>query len=161
MIAACTGSFRNEHQTDYQELVDSSGGVEAEYQRVVALALQRWGVPADCATVDIQQLPPEQGKDVFIAIVRLVSWNRNAVLRVLIGLPLLDKKVRQEVEALWVADVSVFNGVLLTVSQSLRESEPTSELRRLLVSLTGPRKTYQPRTGESAKDLAASVSTLA
>jgi len=129
-----------EHQTDYQALGHASGGLEAEYQRLVEHHLVRWGVNASTATVEIQQIEQRRGrKDVFIATVCIEAWERNAVLRVLLGLPVLDKKVRQAVSALWLGDVSEFHGLRLKVSPVLHESRAASELHELLVGLTGTR----------------------
>src|SRR3954469_4548650 len=131
----------SEHQTDYQALGHSSGGLDAEYQRLVEHHLRRWGVPAACATVDIQQIERRKGKrEVFVATVCLNSWERNSVLRILIGFPMLDKKIRQAVAALWLADVSDFEGVQLKVSPALNDPVAATELRHLLVSLTGTRE---------------------
>lgn len=132
----------NEHQTDYQSLGNASGGLEAEYQRLVEHQLRRWGVGEHCAQVEIQQIEQRKGRrDVFVATVCLTAWDRNAVLRVLLGLPMFDKKVRQAVAALWIADVSDFQGVLLKVMPAVQEPPATKELRHLLVSLTGARVT--------------------
>ena len=131
--------YQTEVQTDYQALGHTSGGLDAEYQRLVEHHLHRWGVDASCATVEIQVEKRRGRKDVFVATVCIESWERNAVLRVLLGLPLLDKKIRQAVSALWLADVSEFRGVLLKVSPALHEAAAAAELRELLVSLTGTR----------------------
>ena len=144
------GSSGSEHQTDYQALGHASGGLEAEYQRLVEHHLRRWGVGEHCAHVEIQQLEQRKGRrEVFVATIVLSGWDRNAVLRVLIGLPMLDKKVRQAVTALWLADVSEFQGVLLKVMPALQEAPATTELRHLLVSLTGSREPAGRRPGNA------------
>jgi len=132
----------SEHQTDYQALGHASGGLEAEYHRLVEQHLRRWGVSAACAGVEIHQIEQRRGKrEVFVATICLHAWDRNGVLRVLLGLPMLDKKIRQAVAALWLADMSEFQGLLLKVSPTLHESPgATSELRQLLVSLTSARE---------------------
>jgi len=136
------GKSSCEHQTDYKALGHASGGLEAEYQRLVEHHLRRWGVSEACASVEILQMEQRRGKrEVFVATICLHSWDRNSVLRVLLGLPMLDKKIRQAVAALWLADMSEFQGLLLKVSPGLHESAAaTSELRRLLVSLTATRE---------------------
>lgn len=139
------GRSRSEHQTDYQSLGETAGGLDAEYRRMVTHHLQRWGVPDSCATVQIQQLPDQAGKEVFVAVVCLVSWDRNAIIRVLLGLPLLDKKIRKAVEVSWLADLSIFRGVQLKVAESLHGTAASTELRHLVVTLTGPKDTYRRR----------------
>jgi hypothetical protein len=135
--AAAQGRRTSEHSTDYQNLEDTSGGLDAEYRRMVTTHLERIGVPPECAVVEVEELDAGRGKPAFVATVCLIAWDRNAVLRVLLGLPLLDKKVRKAAEVSWAADVSVFKGVQLRVAESLHDSRATSELRHLLVSLTG------------------------
>ena len=140
----------SEHQTDYQALGHASGGLEAEYQRLVENHLRRWGVGEHCAQVEIQQIEQRKGRrEVFVATIVLTAWDRNGVLRVLIGLPMLDKKVRQAVAALWLADVSDFQGLLVKVMPGAQETAATAELRHLLVSLTGSRgrASVAPPTG--------------
>lgn len=136
---------QGEHATDYQILGEEVGGLGDEYHRLVLQHLQRWGVHESCATVEIQQLAPQGGKDVFVASVCLRSWDRNAALRVLLGLPLLDQKIRKAAQGLWLADVSIFQGVVLKVAEGLHGTTPSAELRHLIVSLTGPRETYGRR----------------
>lgn len=144
-----TPEYQTDYQTDYQALGHASGGLEAEYQRLVEHHLHRWGVDASCATVEIQVEKRRGRKDVFVATVCIEAWQRNAVLRVLLGLPLLDKKIRQAVSALWLADVSEFRGVLLKVSPALHEAAASAELRELLVSLTGTRSSAHRRRSTS------------
>ena len=148
---------QGEHQTDYQALGHASGGLEAEYQRLVEHHLHRWGVDESCASVEIQQIEHRKGRrEVFVATICLHTWDRNGVLRVLIGLPMLDKKIRQAVSALWLADMSDFQGVLLKVGSSLHDTKATGELRHLLVGLTGSREPAA-RRGKSASTLGLGV----
>ena len=145
VLALAKGRPRSEHQTDYQSLGENAGGLDAEYRRLVTHHLARWGVPESCAVVQIQQLPDQGGKEAFMALVCLVSWDRNAVVRVLLGLPLLDKKIRKAVEVSWLADISVFRGVQLKVAEPLHSAQASTELRHLVVTLTGPKETYRRR----------------
>jgi hypothetical protein len=146
----------SEHQTDYQALGHASGGLEAEYQRLVEHHLRRWGVSESCASVDVVQVEQRKGgKEVFVANVCLHAWDRNSVLRVLIGLPMLDKKIRQAASALWLADMSDFQGVQLKVGTALHDPRTSSELRHLLVSLTGSREPGRRATSAAAMELGA------
>ena len=155
LVRSTRGAGVSEHQTDYQALGHASGGLEAEYLRLVEHHLARWGVPAACASVEIQQIEQRKGKrEVFVAVVTLDAWDRNGVLRVLIGLPMLDKKIRQAVSELWLADVSEFHGVLLRVSPALHEAAPSAELRQLVVNLTGSRETAAGRRAGSGLPVA-------
>jgi hypothetical protein len=148
--AAAKGRRTSEHSTDYQNLEDVSGGLDAEYRRMVASHLDRLGVPPACAVVEVEQLEDERGKQAFVATICVVAWDRNAVLRVLLGLPLLDKKVRKAAEVSWAADVSVFKGVQLRVTEALHASRATSELRHLVVSLTTAEGAQRDPNSEAA-----------
>lgn len=148
--AAAKGRSTSEHSTDYQNLEDTSGGLDAEYRRMVTSHLERLGVPPECAVVEVEQLEDERGKQAFVATICLIAWERNAVLRVLLGLPLLDKKIRKAAEVSWAADVSVFKGVQLRVAESLHDARGTSELRHLVVSLTGAERSQPAPNSEAA-----------
>jgi hypothetical protein len=74
----------------------------------------------------------------------------------MLGLPMLDAKVRKSVAALWLADVSHFGGLWLHAGGQLQSGGPIGELRQLLVSLTGPRaqaprKPERPDPGRPSK----------
>ena len=143
MLAAARARPGSEHQTDYQSLGETGGGLETEYRRLVYQHLERWGVTDRHVSVQVQQLHDHGGKEAFTAVVCLTSWERNAVVRVLLGLPLLDKKIRKAVDVSWLADVSVFRGLQLKVAESLHDAQASAELRHLVVSLTGPKETYR------------------
>jgi hypothetical protein len=138
---------RSEHNTDYQDLGHSSGSLEAEYQRLVAHHLARWGVPERHVSVDIQQAGVEHGKAVFNAVICLLQWDRNSVLRVLVGLPLLERKIRQSMAGLWLMDVSILRSVLVRASEAIQQPAPCAELRQTLVNLTGGRHNDKTAAG--------------
>lgn len=128
-----------EHQTDYQGLLDEAPAtLDAEYQRLIVNQLARWGVSERLVSVKVHQAGRRK-KPVFSAVLTIQGWERDAVLRVLIGLPLLERKVRRAVADLWIADVSTFDGLLVRIAPQLHESPACSELRQLLVSITGGR----------------------
>lgn len=141
-------------QTNYQALGMPAGeGLECEYLRLVEHQLGRWGITARCRTIEIRVVGHDRGRDVFVAFIHLVEWDHNAAIRLLMGLPLLDAKIRKAVRGLWLADVSYFDGLMLHVAPHVHESEGMADLRQLLVSTTGPRNTYGPR-----RKLAADIS---
>ncbi|HEX7887725.1 MAG TPA: hypothetical protein VF522_00075 [Ramlibacter sp.] len=133
------GLRRSAENTDYQDLGHGSGSLEAEYQRLVAQHLARWGVPASHVAIEVRQVGSQMGKIVFDVVVCLAHWDRITALRVLIGLPLFEKKIRKALEGQWLQDVSLLRAVLVCASASLQEREPCAELRQTLVSLTGGR----------------------
>jgi hypothetical protein len=148
LLARAKASRTSEHSTDYQVLEEAAGGLEGEYRRIVTEHLLRWGVPEDCATVEVRGDGQAKGREGFVAIVTVQAWDREPVLRLLLGLPLLEKKIRKSLESGWVADVSRFEGLLLRTSQALQGREPTQQLRHLLVSLTGQRVSHREAEDE-------------
>lgn len=131
---------RSEHNTDYQDLGTASGSLEAEYQRLVAHHLARWGVPEQHVVIEVRQAGSRQGRLVFDVVICLAHWDRITALRVLVGLPLFEKKIRRAIEGQWLQDVSVLRAVLVCASERLQAPEPCAELRQTLVSLTGGRQ---------------------
>jgi len=132
-------------RTDYRQLgetrEDPDDAVQAEYERQVTLVLRRWGVPDSCASVEVLRLGEiPDGRQAFVAIVRLFAWERKPSLRLLLGLPMLERKVRKAVRAHWVSEVSHFGGVWLHASERLVHSGADVDLRHLLASLTHPRR---------------------
>lgn len=142
---------RGEQPTDYESLEASgSAGVSAEYERLILLHLKRWGVTESCASVEARQIgQSEDGREIIVGLVRLGGWERKPALRLMLGLPMLEEKVRKSVAGLWLADVSQFAGLWLNAAGQLHASGPVSELRQLVVSLTGPRAQV-PRKPERA-----------
>ena len=130
-----------EEQTDYQAVQSGSGGLADEYQKLVAHHLHRWGVPDGCAAVVVREMGrDEHGRDVFVAVVTLFKWDRDAAVKLLVGLPLFEKKIRKSLEGLWIADVSGFGGIWLHATGELQSDPAVSELRNVVRTLASPRR---------------------
>ena len=116
--------------SDYHPSSKSGDGLEVEYQRLIANQFRRWGISPACATIEVRRLgQAPDGFDVLVGMVRLTRWDRISVLRVLLGLPLLEAKVRKSVRATWLADFSHFAGLWVHASEQM---QPGGELRDLL-----------------------------
>lgn len=123
--------------SDYNPSDRSAEGLEVEYQSLIATQFRRWGIASGSVSVEVRQLGrAPDGFDVFVGMVRLGKWDRISALRLLIGLPLLEAKVRKTVRATWLADYSHFGGLWLHASEQLHASGDTAELRELLLKLT-------------------------
>lgn len=134
----------DQQRTDFREIDGAKGsGVDAlssEYERQVSLVLRRWGIPESCASIEVLQIGEgADGRQVFVALVRIFAWERRPALRLLLGLPLLERKVRKAIRAHWVSELSHFGGVWLHASERLADSGADPELRHLIASLTQPR----------------------
>lgn len=119
---------------------DASGeGLEVEYKQLVNAQLRRSGISPACARVEVRKLGrAPDGFDVFVGMVRLHRWERSSALRLLVGLPLLEARVRRVVRSTWLADYSHFGGLWLHASEQLQSTPAPAELRQLLLSLTAP-----------------------
>lgn len=127
---------RSEAETDYPPLQGAPATLESEYEKLVAAHLERFGI--DVARVEIRVTCTGRhpgGREIFLANLRLTSWQRDAAVRLLLGLPLLERKVRKTLATLWLSDVSIFEGICLGVGGELLEGRAQSELRRALVAL--------------------------
>lgn len=119
--------------TDYLPVNGGGEGLETDYQALIAAHFRRFGISNNCITIEVKKIGvAPDGYDVFIGMVRLVRWEQTSSLRVLLGIPLLEAKIRKTVRATWLADYSHFAGLWLHVSEQM---QIPAELRELLGSL--------------------------
>lgn len=147
-----SGGFEDAADTDYLPVNGQGEGLETDYQGLIASHFRRWGVSNHCITIEVRKIgQAPDGFDVFVGLVRLVRWERESALRVMLGVPLLEAKIRKAVRATWLADYSHFGGLWLHASERMKV--PT-ELRELLGALaplpgSGP-VASQPSSGFAA-----------
>ena len=119
--------------SEYHPSDRSTAGLQVEYQTLIANQFRRWGISAACTTIEVRKLgQAPDGYDVFVGLVRLTRWERESALRVLLGLPLLEAKVRKTLRATWLADFSHFAGLWLHSSEQIHQAP---ELHALLGKL--------------------------
>jgi hypothetical protein len=127
---------RLDPDSDYHPSDRQGEGLEIEYQSLIATQFRRWGISNTCVTVEVRRFgQAPDGFDVLVGMVRLASWERTSALRLLLGLPLLEAKVRKAVRGTWLADFSHFGGLWLHASERLHASGASAELRELLLQL--------------------------
>lgn len=125
--------------SDYHPSDRRGEGLEIEYQSLIATQFRRWGIATGSVTIEVRQIGrAPDGFDVFVGMVRIAQWHRPSALRVLLGLPLLEGKVRRMVRATWLADFSHFGGLWLHASEQLQHTSAMGELRDLMVQLVPP-----------------------
>lgn len=128
-----------EADSDYHPSDRRGEGLEVEYQSLIATQFRRWGISNSCVTIEVRQIGrAPDGFDVFVGMVRLAQWERPSALRVLLGLPLLEAKVRKMVRATWLADFSHFGGLWLHASEQLHNTAAMGELRELMLQVVPP-----------------------
>lgn len=114
-------------------------GLEAEYQALIAHEFQRAGISDRCASLEVRTLGRSpQGFDILVGMVRLQQWERPSALRLLLGLPLLEVRVRKLVRSTWLADYSHFGGLWLHASEKLQHGGHLGELKTLFHALVQP-----------------------
>ncbi|MBI5276222.1 MAG: hypothetical protein HY854_07150 [Burkholderiales bacterium] len=128
-----------EADSDYTPSGRRGEGLEEEYRALVAAQFERWGIASDCTTIEVRTLGhAPDGLDVMVALVRLVSWERTSALRLLMGLPLLETKVRKSVRSSWLGEFSHFGGLWLHASDKLHATEAHHDLRDVLMQVAPP-----------------------
>lgn len=118
---ADSGGFEDAADTDYLPVNGEGEGLETDYQGLIASHFRRFGVSNHCITIEVRKIgQSHDGFDVFVGLVRLVRWERDSALRVMLGMPLLEAKIRKAVRATWLADYSHFGGLWLHASDKLQ-----------------------------------------
>lgn len=130
------GALGDTADTNFQHSPRNGEGLEAEYCELISGHFSRWGIQTSCVTIEVKKSGQAQdGFDVFVAMVRMVKWDRHSSLRLLLGLPLMETKIRKTVRATWLADYSHFAGIWVHVADSVQIPD---ELRSLLNTLAPP-----------------------
>ena len=122
--------------TQYSSSQMSGEGLEREYEEVVRAQLARLGVPQE--TVEVQVRPAgtmQDGRSIYLGMVRLVQWDARTSFRLLVALPLLEAKTRQSLDTSWLMDVSHFGGLWVHASAAIRTSEVLVDIRAAITRL--------------------------
>ncbi len=127
---------RHAPDTDIESRGDLQRGLEEEYRSLIADQLERGGIDMSCLNIQVRNVG--KGHDqlpVFLGMLRLASWERRSALRLLLGLPLLEAKLRRLTHGSWLHDVSHFGGLWLHASGQLQDSTALQELRSLMMDI--------------------------
>lgn len=133
---------RDVGRSDRDTLVDASlprgEGLEAEYETLIVGQCRRFGIAESHITIEVRRVGRGQdGRHIYLGMLRLARWERNTALRLMLGLPILENKIRRGVGNLWLAEVSHFGGLWLHASEQVQQlPEATKELRQLMMQLT-------------------------
>jgi len=106
--------------TDYLPASAHGEGLETDYQGLIASHFRRFGISNRCVSIEVRKLGhAPDGYDAFVGMVRLVRWDDTSAYRLLLGLPLLEARIRKAVRTTWLADYSHFGGLWLHASERL------------------------------------------
>jgi len=135
--APVTQQPEDDQNTQVDSALPHGANLEAEYETLIMAQCTRWGISESSITVEVRNAGRgPNGRDVYLAMIRLAKWERDSALRILLGLPLLEAKVRKLLRTLWLMEVSHFGGLWLHASEQLANTDAMEELRKLMVTLT-------------------------
>jgi hypothetical protein len=114
----------------------STDEITQEYRAIITDQLVRGGVLPKCVEIDVRHAGRmRDGRPMFLAMLRLASWERTSAVRLLLGLPILESRVRRAVRGSWLRELSHFGGLWLHASGQLQDTEAMEDLRSLVVDI--------------------------
>jgi hypothetical protein len=122
--------------------------VVEEYRALILQQLAHGGVSASSIELDVHQTGAlRDGRQVFVGMLRLVRWERASAVRLLLGLPILESRLRRSLKGSWMQDVSHFSGVWLHASGQLQDTSAMQDLRALVVDIEKTESEPAPISG--------------
>ena len=134
--------------------MDASGHsvdeITEEYRSIILDQLMSGGVAVECLELEIRQSGKQrEGRANFVGMMRLVHWEKQSAVRLLLGLPILESRVRRLVRGSWLHDVSHFGGVWLHASGQLQDTQAMEDLRVLVVDIEKREHDSRPASGSA------------
>ncbi|MEJ6022237.1 hypothetical protein [Ramlibacter sp. PS4R-6] len=134
--------------------VDASGHsadeIQTEYRSIILDQLVRGGVAPNCVELEVRPSGRlKDGRTSFVGMLRLVHWERSSAVRLLLGLPILESRVRRMIRGSWLREVSQFGGVWLHASGQLQDSRAMEDLRMLVLDIEKREHDSHPPSGSS------------
>lgn len=121
-------------QTEFNPDDHAGEGLESDLMLLIVQQLARGGIAEECVSIDIRNLGRgADGREVYAGMLRLAKWEQKSAVRLLLGLPLLQAKVRKALRGSWMHDVSHFAGLWLHPSGQFEETGSLSGLRNLIL----------------------------
>jgi hypothetical protein len=107
-----------------------------EYRGLILQQLAHGGVSTSSVEIDVHQTGAlRDGRHIFVGMLRLVRWERTSAVRLLLGLPILESRLRRQLKSSWLHEVSHFSGVWLHASGQLQDSMAMQDLRALVLDI--------------------------
>lgn len=123
-------------EPSYTGVGDSdSRTLRAEYQHIIREQLLLAGIPPSAVALEVRHLSRSESVPVLVGMLQLHAWERQAAFRTMLGLPMLEEKVRRALSGTWLQDVSRFGGLWLHASAQLRGSPAFHELSAVIMHL--------------------------
>jgi hypothetical protein len=110
--------------------------LQDEFRACILDVLARAMVDKTCVDIEIRHGGVmRDGRHLLTGMLRLVKWDRVSGLRLLIGLPILERGVRRMVAASWAAEAAHFGGLWVHPSGQILERSLLKELGHDLTML--------------------------
>lgn len=120
-------------QLDPQD--SSIAELQQEYRAILRDVFRKAGIDASCVDVEARHMGAVKGRPLFYCMLRLARWERQSGLRLLVGLPHVERAARRQIAGNWVAEASHFGGLWLHPATAVLESGALKELGSLLAGL--------------------------
>lgn len=112
-----------------------SRSLRAEYEHIIREQLALAGIPPSAVALEVRHLSRPEAVPVLVGMLQLQGWERQAAFRTMLGLPMLEDKVRRALSGSWLQDVSRFGGLWLHASSQLKSTPAFHELSAVIVHL--------------------------
>jgi hypothetical protein len=146
--AAASGADRSDDSR--WERPDTAEIISA-YLDIVRQQVEAAGIPGGAVAVDVVVVGRTgDGRPALTAMLKLSAWSGRATIRLLLGLPLFEAKVRRCLRNHWLADVSHFAGLWLHPSAPTRDPKALLQLRGMLLRLEDEEPRYAAAPAEPA-----------
>ena len=135
--------------------------LQADYRATLGAVLARADVDPSCVAIDVLhagRMPG--GRPRFTCFLRLVRWERRSALRLLIGLPHIEKAARQSVQDSWLGQASHFGGLWLQSASEVLEAPALRELRSAIETLEQPVRAERQRATKPSQTSFSPVSSM-
>lgn len=121
----------------------------AEYQRIILEQLALGGISTSAIALEVRRFGHTNSLPVFVGMLRLRSWHRQSAFRMLLGLPMVEDKVRRAMAGTWLQDASYFAGLWLHASAQLKGTPAFHELGAVIMHLEDTEGWEHARTADA------------
>lgn len=112
-----------------------SRSLRAEYEHIIREQLSLAGIPPSAVALEVRHLSRSEAVPVLVGMLHLHAWERQAAFRTMLGLPMLEEKVRRALSGTWLQDVSRFGGLWLHASAQLKGTPAFHDLSAVIMHL--------------------------
>ena len=123
-------------ETEVEPSGHSVDEITQEYHAIAQDQLIRGGVLPKCVEIEVRKAGKlRDGHYMYVCMLRLTSWERTTAIRLLLGLPILESRLRRAIRGSWLREVSHFGGIWVHASGQLQDSIAMEDLRTLIVDI--------------------------